>query len=271
MIFYVKLIVIAITLISYRSSANEVVKVFSDYGQNELDVFNNIIDNYIPIISRENPETRKSFIRKLKIWNPQIKDWTRIGSFTPINVYRQNPIYDISFGFETFSSNEKINSTQQIESPQSGLSVEFTTTFTHALNHLSFLNIKLLQKKDFIIDESDGVLKFPIDYNIDYGYMYRPNRTRWGLWASVNFERVTLPSYDVDRFENRFIILQNLKVNKNTIAWATAGPTYRFTIFKKGAYFHLKLAKSAYAKRVLEDNSFEESLSAIKATLEFKY
>ncbi|TNF25936.1 MAG: hypothetical protein EP319_15085, partial [Deltaproteobacteria bacterium] len=67
-----------------------------------------VIKRYIPIISVEHPTDMERFRTKLREWNPQIKNWKRIKAFTPINVYRKTPLWDVSLGFHTYDNSEEL-------------------------------------------------------------------------------------------------------------------------------------------------------------------
>lgn len=231
-----------------------------------------VIKRYIPIISIEHPDDIEKFRKKLKEWNPRIKNWKKIKAFTPINVYRKTPIWDISFGFHAYSNSEDLlddNST--IDTKTFGPTLDMKATFTHNLSTFSYVNLKVLKKNDLELVENNTQYSFPVNYSLRVGIFSQPQFSPWTWEASLEREELSFMSFNNKVYRIRAIILRNLQVSENVLYWGTVGFGRRFSINKKGLYINLNAGYSAFGTKKLDDGSLKEDVTGLKFMGSAKY
>src|SRR5690554_4365776 len=100
-----------LSLTSARTEEIGHVKLFSSMMASEDAVLDNIINNYIPIIFLERPYDREQLRKKIKDWNPQIKDWSKLTPQQNIYVYRKNDLFDVNVGYHVYNNKKFVNET----------------------------------------------------------------------------------------------------------------------------------------------------------------
>lgn len=198
-----------------------------------------IIRHSIPIISLEAPEDMETFKKKLRVWNPHIRDWTNIGEWEPINVYRKTPIYEIALGYHLYDNIEQLGEEGTIKTTNSGPTLDLRVTFVHDLEFFSYINYKFLQKNSFTLEGQTRLYSFPANHSFEYGFKWQSSFSSWGTNLAVGYEQYSFISFNSDRFRVRRIIERNLQVSTSEIAWILPALDYRFTLFGRGSYLRL--------------------------------
>lgn len=254
---------------------------FTVYGQNVL-VFSGdwvseeaamdwVIKRYIPIISIEHPDDIERFRKKLREWNPGIKDWKRIKSWTPINVYRKTPVWDVSLGFHTYSNSEVlISESATIDTKTFGPTLDVRATFTHSLTFFYYVNYKLLKKNNLDLATSDDSYSFPANHTVTLGFFNQAQFSPWSWEANIEREELSFMSFNNERFRIKAVILRNLQISDNTLYWVHAGLGRRFSINGRGTYLNLLGGYSAFGTKELDDGSLKEDVSGFKLQASLK-
>lgn len=229
-----------------------------------------IIRHSIPVISLEAPEDMETFKKKLRLWNPQIRDWTNIGEWEAINVYRKTPIYEMSLGYHYYDNTEKLESGGTINTTNSGPTLDLRVTFVHDLEFFSYLNYKFLKKNDFTLEGQTRLYSFPANHSFEYGFKWQSSFSNWGTNLAVGWEQYSFISFNSDRFRIKRIIERNLQVSTSEILWFLPSLDYRFTLFKRGSYLRLGGGYSVFGKKSLDDGTKEEDVKSYRGLFSWK-
>lgn len=231
-----------------------------------------VIKRYIPIISVEHPTDMERFRTKLREWNPQIKNWKRIKAFTPINVYRKTPLWDVSLGFHTYDNSEElIAESSTIDTKTFGPTLDVKATFTHSLSFFSYINLRALKKTNLDLKESGKSYTFPVNYALRAGVFSQNQFSPWTWEASLEYEQLSFMSFNNKLYRVRSIILRNLQVSESQMVWGTVGFGRRMTFNKRGLYLNLLGGYSAFGSKSLDDGSLKEDVVGYKFMGSLKY
>ncbi len=231
-----------------------------------------VIKRYIPIISIEHPTDMKRFRTKLREWNPQIKNWKKIKAFTPINVYRKTPLWDVSLGFHTYDNSEElIAESSTIDTKTFGPTLDVKATFTHSLSLFSYVNFRALKKNNLDLRDNGRQYSFPVNYSVRYGVFGQNQFSPWTWEASLEYEQLSFMSFNNKLYRVKSIILRNLQVSETQMVWGTVGFGRRFTFNKRGVYLNLLGGYSAFGSKSLDDGSLKEDVVGYKFMGSLKY
>ncbi|MCO4793651.1 MAG: hypothetical protein KC493_08070 [Bacteriovoracaceae bacterium] len=241
------------------------VLVFDGNWVSEEAAIDWVIKRYIPIISIEHPKDINRFRNQLREWNPRIKNWKKIKSWTPINVYHKNPVWDVSLGFHTYSNSEElIVESATIDTKTFGPTLDVRATFTHSLTFFSYINYKMLKKNNLDLSNPNKSYSFPVNHTFTFGIYNHPKFTNWTWEANVEREELSFISFNNKIYRIKTKILQNLQVSKNSLYWVHAGLGWRFTINDRGNYINLLGGYSALGTKKLDDGNLKEDVTGFK-------
>lgn len=229
-----------------------------------------IIRHSIPIISLESPDDMETFKKKLLKWNPQIKDWTNIGEWESINVYRKSPLWDLSLGYHYYDNSEQLIEGGTINTTNSGPTVDLRLTWVHDLEFFSYLNYKFLQKNDFTLQDQSKLYSFPANHFVELGLKWQSTWTAWGFNTAIGWEQYSFISFNSDRFRVKRTIEQNLQVSTSEVWWFLPSMDFRFTILGRGSYFRIGGGKSFSGSKALDDGSKQEDVDSYRVLASWK-
>lgn len=229
-----------------------------------------MIEHSIPIMSLEAPSDLERFKKLLKYWNPQIKDWRNIDAWESVYVYRENPLYDVSFGYHYYDNDETLDSGGNLLTENRGPTFDLRLNFIHTLEWHSYLNYKMMKKNKLQLASTQRIYNFPINHNIEYGLIYQPQFSSFSYGIAVGWQQFSFMSFNNERFNILRIIEQNLQVSLSEVYWVIPSISYRFSIFKHGSYLTLALGYSPIGTKSLDDGSKEEDITSMKWNVNFK-
>lgn len=229
-----------------------------------------IIKHSIPVISLEAPKDKEKFKKKLKEWNPRITDWTKIGGWEDINVYRKSPIWELSAGYHYYDNTETLQGSGTINTTNSGPTIDLRLTWVHDLAKFTYLNYKFLKKNDFTLEGQSRLYTFPENHAVEYGWRWQSPFSPVGANIAVGWEQYSFISFNSDRFRIKAIIERNLQVSTSEIFWFLPSLDFRFSILGRGSYLRLGAGTSLKGSKALDDGSKQESVSSSRAIFSFK-
>lgn len=238
--------------------------------EKEDDSLDFIIKHSIPVISLEAPKDRETFKKKLKLWNPHIRDWTSVGGWENINVYHKSPLWEVALGYHYYDNEEKLAEGGVITTSNSGPTLDLRATWVHDLSIFSYLNYKLLQKNDFTVENQEKIYSFPVNHSLEYGWRYQSPFSPIGFNLALGWEQYSFISFNSDRFRIKAIIEQNLQVSTSEIFWLLPSLDFRFSVYGKGGYIRLGAGVSALGKKELDDGAKSEDVSSFRGIFSYK-
>jgi len=229
-----------------------------------------MIQHSIPVMSLEAPSDLERFKKLLRYWNPQIKDWRKIDAWENIYVYRENPIYDISFGYHNYENDEVLSGGGNIVTENRGPTFDIRLNFIHKLEWHSYVNYKLMKKNKFQLANSSRIYSFPVNHSIEYGGIYQPQFSNWSYGLALGWQQYSFISFNNERFNILRIIENNLQVSLSEVFWLIPSLSYRFSIMKHGGYLTLAAGYSPIGTKSLDDGSKKEDITSVKWKINYK-
>lgn len=230
-----------------------------------------ILKHSIPVMSLEAPEDKELFKKKLRFWNPQIEDWTKVGGWEEIKVYRKSPIYEVGLGYHAYQNEEGLSEGGVLKTTNSGPTVNIKATFVHSLDWTTFINYHFLQKNDFTVVGKTRLYKFPSNNSVELGVKYQSPFSAFSYEFALGYEEYSFISFNNERFRIRTIIEDNLQVSTTKMYWLFPAIDYRFTLMGRGSYLRVGVGRSFMGDKSLDDGEkFEEVVDSTRLLVSWK-